>query len=300
MKSPFRGKMRLHASRDILRGNVDDERFLRISANFARLIRTSVQLCDPDFPEDEVNYIEELLGLSFVLLQAKIRRVGEAAAKASLLARFANFDKTQLPSVDQAKAKAKQTQRGQQPEIKIRCAWQLTKTGEQFAQAIEDRGLILVYVSREEAAKPINRQNRALKEGFAVVDRRGNVYQVDQGTTGDASNARALGGPYKDTGKSLAELIWAVGNYYKHCDEWDREVWEDKKAGEQESKALRQSRHTRRIIEKVRIKRCTHVAARAMRTAYDFFEIDWASNCAPLANKVQKWAMQFTRKCANP
>jgi len=76
----------------------------------------------------------------------------------------------------------------------IRLAWQLTKTGAQFAEAIEKRGLILVHVSREEAAasyrareyaKAIKGQNRALKEGFAVVDRRGNAYRVDQRTTGD-------------------------------------------------------------------------------------------------------------------
>jgi len=92
--------------------------------------------------------------------------------------------------------------RSPQPEIKplgktageIRLAWQLTKTADQFAQAIEDRGLILVHVSREEAenshraaafAKAIGRQNRALKEGFAVVDARGNVTRIDQRTTGD-------------------------------------------------------------------------------------------------------------------
>ena len=93
-------------------------------------------------------------------------------------------------------------QRTPQPEIKplgqtageIRLAWQLTKTGPQFAQEIENRGLIFVHVSREEAAdsyrareyaKAIKRQNRALKEGFAVVDRRGNVTRIDQRTTGD-------------------------------------------------------------------------------------------------------------------
>jgi hypothetical protein len=92
--------------------------------------------------------------------------------------------------------------RQQQPEIKplgktageIRLAWQLTKTADQFAQALEDRGLILVHVSREEAenswraaafAKAIGRQNRALKEGFGVVDMRGNVTRIDQRTTGD-------------------------------------------------------------------------------------------------------------------
>jgi hypothetical protein len=145
--------------------------------------------------------------------------------------RLSDLDKTQLPSVDQAKqmqlgrAASREAQQAQeraqgidghgkettpsqapenarQPKIKplgqtageMRVAWQLTKTGPQYAQAIEDRGLILVYVTREEAAKSyrareyakaIKGQNRALKEGFAVVDRRGNVYRVDQRTTGD-------------------------------------------------------------------------------------------------------------------
>ena len=145
-------------------------------------------------------------------------------------ARLADLDRSTLPSVEQAQQMqrdraaqeaqerekhgraadgqgrddrpASGPQRSAQPEIKplgqtageIRLAWQTTKTGAQFAQAIEDRGLILVHVSREEAAdsyrareyaKAINRQNRALKEGFAVVDRRGNVTRIDQRTTGD-------------------------------------------------------------------------------------------------------------------
>jgi Relaxase/Mobilisation nuclease domain len=145
-------------------------------------------------------------------------------------ARLSDLDKSQLPSVDQAKQMQRDRaaregqerekhgraadapgqqkgpshgpQRSPQPEIKplgqtageIRLAWHLTKTGDQFAQAIEDRGLILVHVSREEAAasyrareyaKEIKHQNRALKEGFAVVDRRGSVYRIDQRTTGD-------------------------------------------------------------------------------------------------------------------
>ena len=90
-------------------------------------------------------------------------------------------------------------------------------------------------------------------------------------------------------------LIWAVGNYYKHCDEWDREVWEDN-TGEHESNALRQSRNTRRIVEKVGIE---HLSTANMRTAYDFFEIDWASDCTPLADKVQEWANAVYEKCAN-
>jgi hypothetical protein len=176
-----------------LRSYVDDDLFIEIFADISNLIRKSVRLIDKvedDFvPEGEIMYIEELLGLSIVLLQTKILRVCKAA-KASPLA---------------------------------------------------------------------------------------------------LSNARAVGGPYKGTGRSLAELIWALGNYYKHRNEWDRAVWKDKKAGETESSALRQSGNTRRIIEKVGIERFGN-----MRTAYDFFEIDWSSDCTPLAAKVQEWQIQFT------
>jgi hypothetical protein len=185
----------------ILGNDVDDDRFLRIFAELAKLISTSATFCDDSrdnsFAETEVDYIEELLGLSFVLLQVKILRVSEAA------------------------------------------------------------------------------------EGFPL----------------GLANARALGDHYKDTGRSLVELIWAVANYYKHRDEWDADVWEDKKKGEQESKALRRSRHTRRAVEKIGIERSS---TGNMRTAYNFFEIDWASDCTPLADKVQKWATAVYQKCNNP
>jgi hypothetical protein len=131
-------------------------------------------------------------------------------------ARLSDLDRAQLPSVEKAKElqaararerQAREAEQGRgaekaQPTIKplgktageIRLAWQLTATTEQFAQAIEDRGLILVHVSADEAAasqraqafaKAIGRQNRAVKEGFAVVDARGNVTRIDQRTTGE-------------------------------------------------------------------------------------------------------------------
>ena len=83
----------------------------------------------------------------------------------------------------------------------IQAAWNATRNAADlassaaaFRQAIEDRGPILVYVTADEAqaserarafAKAIDRQNRALKEGFAVVDERGAVTRIDQRTTGD-------------------------------------------------------------------------------------------------------------------
>jgi hypothetical protein len=142
--------------------------------------------------------------------------------------RLGDLDRSQLPSVDRAKVLQEQRQlareigrkqeqrvdgpgqgtklpdgeREAQPAIKplgktageIRMAWSLSRSGQDFARGIEDRGLILVHVCAEEAraserahafAKAINRQNRALKEGFAVVDQRGNVTQIDQRVTGD-------------------------------------------------------------------------------------------------------------------
>jgi hypothetical protein len=145
--------------------------------------------------------------------------------------RLADLDRSQLPGVEQAKELQAQRQlareavqqekhgrgadgpgqgntrpsepeREAQPTIKplgktageIRLAWSLSRSGAEFARGIEERGLILIHVSAEEAraserdhafAKAINRQNRALKEGFAVVDQRGNVTRIDQRTTGD-------------------------------------------------------------------------------------------------------------------
>ena len=99
----------------------------------------------------------------------------------------------------QATTHATEPQRAPQPEIKplgktageIRLAWTLTATAGQFAQAIEHRGLILVHVSREEAEAShrvhafAGNQSRELREGFGVVDQRGNVTRIDQRTTGD-------------------------------------------------------------------------------------------------------------------
>ena len=80
----------------------------------------------------------------------------------------------------------------------IHAAWNDTRNASDpaaaFVQAIEDRGPSLVYVSADEAkaserarsfAKAIDRQNRALREGFAVVDERGTVTRIDQRVTGD-------------------------------------------------------------------------------------------------------------------
>jgi hypothetical protein len=69
----------------ILGYDVDDDRFQRIFGETSKFFRASATLLDRAhddvfvFAEDELHYVDELLGLSFVLLQAKIRRVEEAA-----------------------------------------------------------------------------------------------------------------------------------------------------------------------------------------------------------------------------
>jgi hypothetical protein len=190
-----------------LQYDVDDDRFLRIFSETSKIIRASAKVCDAahdeGFAEEEVNYIEELLGLSFVLLQAKISRVGDAATK-----------------------------------------WPLAFT-----------------------------------------------------------NVRALGGLYKNTGENLVSLIWAIGNYYKHNDTWGSEEWSDDELDPKSfSKRVRgdieRARKTCRIVEKVGIVR--GLSAGNMRTAYEFFGVDWASDCTPLADKVQEWAKAVYEKCANP
>jgi hypothetical protein len=70
----------------------------------------------------------------------------------------------------------------------IEIAWGMTRNGEQFAQEIKNRGLILVYVSPEEAkgshrTKESEQTRHLLNEGFAVVDRHGDVIPIDQHTT---------------------------------------------------------------------------------------------------------------------
>jgi hypothetical protein len=73
-----------------LKYEVEDDRFLLIFADFARLIRRSEKACedaarqgDPGYVdfvgESESEYIEEIIGASFLVLQTKIRRVTGAA-----------------------------------------------------------------------------------------------------------------------------------------------------------------------------------------------------------------------------
>lgn len=195
----------------LLKHEVDDERFLQIIGDFAGLIRRSENACEkaakqgnPDYADfvadAESEYLEELVGASFLVLQAKIRRVDKAAER-------------------------------------------------------------LVIFMKEQYGLTVN--------GL------------------DHQSIFALGGNYRKTECSRIELIWAIGNYYKHRDEWNAEVWENRPTGAQGRDPHRQSRCTRQTVEKVGI---VQFSTGNMRQAYEFFRIEPYSKCEKLAEKVQAWA----------
>jgi hypothetical protein len=192
-----------------LKHDVEDERFQTIFGDFAHLIRRSELACeraakqdDPDYRDHvvdgECEYLEELIGASFLVLQAKIRRVFASA--------------------------------------------EVLRT-----HMLERRNMDLPSLSR--------------------------------------GNLMKLGGPYNGTRLSLVQLIWNVGNYYKHRDEWLGEVWEDDP--EREKGRMVQFRDTRRGAEPAGI---TFGSTGNLRTAYEFFGVHPYSKCAGLAENVQAWA----------
>jgi hypothetical protein len=193
-----------------LKHEVDDDRFLKIFSDLAQLIRRSEKACEcaarQDNPayeefvaEVESDYLEELIGASFIVLQAKIRRVVSAA---------------------------------------------------------------------------ISLHDHLLAQQIDLSDL-------------SVRNVRKLGGRYKRKNASLIELIWDVGNFYKHRDEWPHDVWRDKAGNE--NRRLDGSRRTRKSVERVGI---TFGSTGNMRTAYTFFDIDPFSKCERLAEQVQEWAVQ--------
>jgi hypothetical protein len=202
---------RRHIKLWILKHEVEDDRFLQIFADFAGLIRRSGRAYEkaeasgnPEYAdvvaESEGDYLEEIIGASFVVLQTKIRRV-QAAAEG--LAEYAR----------------------------------------------SHQGILVNGLER--------------------------------------SSVFGLGGAYRETGFSLIDLVWAVGNYYKHRDEWEPEVWEDKRPNEHETPSLRRSRSTRKKAEMVGI---VEFSSGNMRRAYEFLGVEPYSACERLAQDVQAWA----------
>jgi hypothetical protein len=196
-----------------LKYEVDDDRFLRIFKDIARVIGRSEKAYEkateqnnPDYEEFvaevESDYLEEIIGASFIVLQAKIRRVTSSA--------------------------------------------------------------LIFY--------------KEMKDD----------HQIDIQELSSIDHIRKLGGRYKRKQASLIQLIWDVGNYYKHRDEWPVEVWREKHRGEREG-SLKRDRRTRRSVQRVGI---VHNSTGNMRTAYEFFGIDPYSKCEQLAGNVQEWAAQ--------
>lgn len=191
----------------LLKYEVDDERFLQIFADFSRLLRRSEKTCEQaantgneDYAQavggSEADYIEEIIGASFLVLQAKIRRVTHAAERL--------------------------------------------------------RSYLLAH-------------------------------QID---IADLQRAKAIkiGGRYKRKKASLIELVWDIGNYYKHRDEWPVEVW---RATKTKDRQVTLARKTRKSVERVGI---TMSSTGNMRKAYEFFGLDPYSKCEQLAEQVQDWA----------
>jgi hypothetical protein len=103
----------------------------------------------------------------------------------------------------------------------------------------------------------------------------------------DRASVFTLHGTYTLSGSSLIELVWAVGNYYKLRDEWSPEIWEEPAPGEKESGSMRQSRATRRTVQKLGI---IQFSTSNLRRAYEYFGVDPYSRCEQLAEQVQAWA----------
>jgi hypothetical protein len=82
-----RDKMARNLGLRLLASEVQDDRYIRILDEMARLIRASERACDvaqaannEALIEIEADYLEELIGLTFVVLQNKIGRVMSAAS----------------------------------------------------------------------------------------------------------------------------------------------------------------------------------------------------------------------------
>lgn len=196
-----------------LRYEAQDERFLRIFGDIAKLIRKSEKACEEVSEQDdpryqdviidaECEYVEELIGASFIVLQTKIRRVTTSALE---------LRKTML------------------------------------------RG-----------------------------------HKIDLDKLLDAERIHNLCGHYKGTQASLVQLVWDVGNYYKHRDEWPIEVWEKETLGEKNN-FVKRGRQTRRSVERVGV---VFASTGNLRTAYKFLGVDPLSKCELLAESVQHWADQ--------
>jgi len=195
----------------LLRYAVEDDTVTRLMDDLARPIRRFEEICEEAEQSgdqdgalgvyaEEVDYLEDLIGASFVVLQTKIRRVCSSAL--------------------------------------------------------------------------------SLNEELMTL--------IDRGVPGfeDQRAVLSLGDKYGSTGSTLVELIWDIGNYFKHRDEWPPEVWDEEAKGEKRS--IKNARTTRKSVERVGI--VWNSTAGNMRTAYEFLGVMPYSRCGKLAEAVQRWA----------
>ncbi len=128
------------------------------------------------------------------------RRLDGVKAK-DVRERMADIDRDALPSVADARATQHSIEKAATaPELRgaaaeIRLSWSLSYSGEGFAAAIDDRGLMLarVSVAEEQAsrtanafAKELGRYAPSYTQGeIVVMNRFGDVYRIDERTTGN-------------------------------------------------------------------------------------------------------------------
>ena len=172
--------------------------------------------------------------------------------------RFAEIDRAPLFSVTQGRAVAedlRQHRRDEQAqrfkvelgktESEIRLAYRVTATGQEFANALEDRGFILAQVTATDAEK-LNRwqeaeakekgqqppaEYRQYREGqLIVVNQFGNLYRLTERNTG--ATAKALDQRFADMDRAaLSSVTKAQGAMQKlrqHRREERQEAWEQK------------------------------------------------------------------------
>ncbi|MBX3504066.1 MAG: hypothetical protein KF895_01205 [Parvibaculum sp.] len=99
---------------------------------------------------------------------------------------------------------------------------------------------------------------------------------------GNAEKILGIGEMFKGTNSTAVELMWDLGNYYKHCDEWPSQVWENLEG------RFKKQRATRVSVERLGISRGS---TGNMRNAFKFFSGDQHLDCSALARLVNNWAV---------
>lgn len=126
---------------------------------------------------------------------------------------------------------------------------------------------------------------RVTKAAEKLRDAMRQEHGIEIGRFSSEREIRGLLGNYRSSTTSLVNLIWDIGNYFKHNDEWPPDVWEEPAPGEKDR--LRRERETRRNVQAAGI---VQSSTGNMRKTYEFFGIEPYSTCGDLADEVQHWA----------